>query len=102
MYSGENKDKFPRMATGLDRCAPGYNPGPNKMLTAPSGVVVYPEYLSDILIYFCPSGTDSDQNPDNFINCSTNPNSGWCRNGQLWSNVFGRPELHLYLLDGRE
>jgi len=88
MFAGENKGKFPPNAEANSRCAPNYNPGPNKVLSNPSGPATYPEYLTDLMIYFCPSATDSDQNPDSFINCSANPNGGWCRNGQIWASII--------------
>lgn len=73
MYSGESQEKFPRCANGLNRCPSG---GPNKILDSPWGPAIYPDYLSDMYIYFCPSGTDSDQNADAFLKC---PNGSWCQ-----------------------
>jgi len=85
MYANESKgEKFPRMSTGPERkpCvnadgapAVGNACGPHKMLTAPQGLLVYPEYITDLNIYWCPSGTDSDQKPENFM-C---PSGSWCR-----------------------
>jgi prepilin-type processing-associated H-X9-DG protein len=83
MYANESKgEKFPRMSTGPERL-PCQNAGlgtanacgPHKMLTAPQGALIYPEYISDLMIYFCPSGTDSDQQPERFL-C---PAGGWCQ-----------------------
>ena len=70
------------MATGVERL-PCVNAGdgtqqfcgPHKMLSAPSGQLIYPEYIADLNIYWCPSGVDSHQNPDAFM-C---PSGGWCR-----------------------
>lgn len=86
MYSNESKgEKFPRMATGPERLpcqnvglGVGNSCGPHKMLTAPNGTLVYPEYITDLNIYFCPSGTDSDQQPERFL-C---PAGSWCRSPQ--------------------
>ena len=83
MYSNEAKgEKFPRMATGPERLpcqnvglGVGNACGPHKMLTAPNGALVYPEYVTDLMIYFCPSGTDTDQQPERFL-C---PAGGWCQ-----------------------
>lgn len=83
MFANESKgEKFPRMSTGPERlpCANAGDGtanacGPHKMLTAPQGLLVYPEYISDLNIYWCPSGTDSDQQPERFM-C---PNGSWCR-----------------------
>lgn len=89
MFANESKGNlFPRMATGAERIRQNTGtivyPGPWKMLTAPSGTQVYPEYVSDLMIYFCPSATDNDQEPSSFLDC---PNlginggpkgAGWC------------------------
>lgn len=85
MFANESPgERWPRMATGPERkpCqnadgAPyvGNFCGPYKMLSAPSGGQIYPEYISDLNIYWCPSGTDSHQNPDSFM-C---PKGSWCR-----------------------
>ncbi|MBX3180816.1 MAG: DUF1559 domain-containing protein [Candidatus Hydrogenedentes bacterium] len=85
MYANESQgEKFPRMSTGVERlpCQSAGDPGavgsacgPHKMLSAPQGALVYPEYIADLNIYWCPSGTDSHQNPDSFM-C---PSGGWCR-----------------------
>jgi prepilin-type N-terminal cleavage/methylation domain-containing protein/prepilin-type processing-associated H-X9-DG protein len=84
MYANEAKgEKFPRMATGSERLIP--NPGPNKMLSSPQGLEVYPEYISDLLIYFCPSGTDSDQNPDNHLKI---PGGTWTSGSKVTGNPY--------------
>lgn len=85
MYANESPgEKFPRMSTGVERlpCERADGPpyvgnacGPHKMLSAPQGLLIYPEYIADLNIYWCPSGTDSHQNPDSFM-C---PDGGWCR-----------------------
>ena len=75
-------ERFPRMATGPERlpCQSAGDGtanfcGPYKMLSAPSGGQIYPEYIADLNIYWCPSGTDSHQNPESFM-C---PKGSWCR-----------------------
>lgn len=86
MFANESEgERFPRMSTGPERLpcqnipdppnASGNACGPHKMLSSPQGEQIYPEYISDLLIYFCPSGTDSHQQPENFM-C---PDGGWCR-----------------------
>lgn len=84
MFANEAKgERFPRMATGPERLpclsADGFGTSsictPYKMLSAPSGGQIYPEYIADLNIYWCPSGTDSHQNPEAFM-C---PNGSWCR-----------------------
>jgi prepilin-type N-terminal cleavage/methylation domain-containing protein/prepilin-type processing-associated H-X9-DG protein len=88
MFAGENKGLFPPNSEGMSRCAPGTNPGPNKVLSNPDGPSTYPEYLTDLNIYWCPSATDTDQDSDRFINCSLNPNGGWCRNGVIFASLI--------------
>ncbi len=75
MYAGEAKGKFPRNATGWDR---NPNPGPNKILSSPCGQAIYPEYLSDMNIYFCPSQV-ADNDAASYINC---PGGFWCTGTQ--------------------
>ena len=71
MYANESSgERFPRVALGIDRLP---NPGPNKVLTAPSGIEIYPEYLSDMAIYFCPSQPDNEF--EEFAVC---PGGSWC------------------------
>lgn len=83
MFANESKgEKFPRMALGVDR---NPNPGPNKVLSAPSGIQIYPEYLTDMNVYFCPS--QPDNRPENFINC---PGAFWCSGTQA-GGVYSLP-----------
>tara|TARA_R110001592_G_scaffold15416_1_gene67233 strand:+ start:224 stop:1189 length:966 start_codon:yes stop_codon:yes gene_type:complete len=71
MYANEAEgERLPRMALGIDRLP---TPGPNKVLSAPSGIEIYPEYLTDMNIYFCPS--QPDNRPEDFIEC---PGGSWC------------------------
>jgi len=70
MYSGENKDMFPRIGTEQscdDPAALGW-------VAAPDGPSIYPEYCTDMNIYFCPS--DSTGEPKDFLEC---PNGDWCQ-----------------------
>ncbi len=54
MYSGEARGgSFPP-------CAPFANPNGATLFSAPSGVTVYPEYLSDLDVARCPSDTQGD------------------------------------------
>ena len=75
MYANESEgERFPRLALGTDRLPepiPGSNP--KKALTAPSGIEIYPEYISDMGIYFCPS--QPDNRPEDFMAC---PGGFWC------------------------
>jgi len=90
MYSGEAKDKFPRNATGLDR---NPNPGPPKVLSAPFGTSIYPEYLSDMNIYFCSS--QPDQKAEDYLNC---PGAFWCSGTQA-GGVYSLPANGGYYLN---
>ena len=62
MYSNESPgQKFPRITTEDNYDDPG-NDG---FVAAPYGASFYPEYLSDMHIYFCPSDTTSD--PEDYL-----------------------------------
>lgn len=84
MYGGENRGNFPRCTLGTDR---PYNTatvgGPHKVLSAPSGAAIYPDYLADMHIYFCPS--QPDQDPATYLD---GPNCAWCYNGLLNPRLF--------------
>jgi prepilin-type N-terminal cleavage/methylation domain-containing protein/prepilin-type processing-associated H-X9-DG protein len=68
MYAGEAKGgKFPRLGTEDNYDDPG-NDG---FVANPWGPSIYPEYLSDMHIYFCPSDLTSD--PEEFLG----PNGSW-------------------------
>ena len=92
MYSGENKDMFPRNATGWDRL-PALSTGPNKIMSAPLGPSIYPEYLSDMNIYFCPSSTDGHQDPTRFIDCPAQ----WCSGSQATGDRYNPPTFGDFL-----
>ena len=79
MYSGESKgERFPKGWTE-DEEAGGYvgnPPGTNHgAIAAPSGPSIYPEYLSDMRVYFCPS---MPIRADEFVQC---PGGEWCSDG---------------------
>lgn len=102
MFANESQgEKFPRMSSGPERL-PCQNAGdgignfcgPHKMLSAPQGTLIYPEYISDLNIYWCPSGTDSHQQPENFM-C---PDGSWCRSPEDGSQGWG---LNPTLFDDR-
>jgi prepilin-type processing-associated H-X9-DG protein len=83
MYANESPGNvFPRNATGTER---NPNPGPNKILTSPNGAEIYPEYLSDMHIYFCPS--QPDQKAEDYLNC---PGAFWC-SGTEAGGVYSLP-----------
>jgi len=90
MFAGEQKDKFPRNATGTER---NPNPGPNKILSSPHGPSIYPEYLSDMHIYFCPSQVDN--RAENYIDC---PGAFWC-SGTQEGGVYSLPANGGYWLN---
>ena len=101
MYAGEARgESFPRNATGFDRL-PYLDTGPNKIMSVALGQSIYPEYLSDMNIYFCPSGTDSHQDPSNFIDC---PGGAWCSGspGDPLNPPVGGDSLNAHLFDDRD
>lgn len=72
MYSGESKgSKLPPVGDeGCEDDDPGdWNTG---LVAVPHGPAIYPEYLSDMNVYFCPS---DQQIAEDFIQC---PGGNWC------------------------
>ena len=70
MYANEAKgEKWPRM--GVDNWTGG-----GGLECCPAGDVIYPEYLADMHIYFCPS--DLTSQPEDFLEC---PTGDWCMGG---------------------
>ncbi len=70
MYAGEHKGKFPPGANGAR-----YNdPLRARACAAPQGTAIYPEYLTDLNLFFCPSSTIK---PEQYIDC---PGGSWCIN----------------------
>ncbi len=70
MFAGENKDMFPPIGTEAscdDTTTLGW-------VAAPDGPSIYPEYCTDMNIYFCPS--DATGEPKDFLEC---PNGEWCQ-----------------------
>jgi prepilin-type N-terminal cleavage/methylation domain-containing protein/prepilin-type processing-associated H-X9-DG protein len=72
MYAGEAKGKFPHLGdewSAYDDPDPGNLTG---LVANPHGPAIYPEYLSDMNIYFCPS---DQQEAEDFLEC---PGGSWC------------------------
>ena len=70
MYAGESKgEKFPPIGTegNVDE------PDADGWVACPAGEHIYPEYLSDMNIYFCPSAATT--HADDWIVC---PGGRWC------------------------
>jgi prepilin-type processing-associated H-X9-DG protein len=67
---GQNNVKR-NQAYGMDTDWSGTNLGEGKVVC--DGDAIYPEYLSDLKIYFCPSQVD--EKPSAYLNC---PGGGWC------------------------
>lgn len=88
MYANEAKGGlFPPNDSGADkRPLTPDPPAENDMKEVrycPDGAKIYPEYLADLAIYFCPSGHDV---PADFKDC---PGGAWCiNNGQLWPGAL--------------
>jgi prepilin-type processing-associated H-X9-DG protein len=64
----------------------------NYPAASPSGVALYPDYLTDLSVFFCPSAT---VRPEQFISC---PGGAWCNpaTGKLDPNYFGRATYLYY------
>jgi prepilin-type N-terminal cleavage/methylation domain-containing protein/prepilin-type processing-associated H-X9-DG protein len=94
MFAGEHQGAFPPAMTdwipeeaALD---PSYNKNSPKAL--PDAVLLYPEYLTDVRVLFCPSAT---VDPERLIAC---PGGLWCnpRTGRLDPNYFEDKQGYLY------
>jgi len=90
MYANESRgEKYPRLglqenleATTYRDSSSGNVPSSEWDLDAqniPSGVAIYPEYLTDIKILFCPSDSE---NPDDYVNCNKEPLGIWCEGAE--------------------
>jgi prepilin-type N-terminal cleavage/methylation domain-containing protein/prepilin-type processing-associated H-X9-DG protein len=77
MFAGESKGKFPPVGDeGSLEDDPGdWNTG---LVAIPHGPSIYPEYLSDMNIYFCPS---DQEDPARFLEC---PGGEWCTQAPGW------------------
>ena len=70
MYANEWDGRLPPCATE-DNLS---EPNATGFAANPAGQSIYPEYLSDMNIYFCPSDTTGSQAED-YLEC---PGGGWC------------------------
>jgi prepilin-type N-terminal cleavage/methylation domain-containing protein/prepilin-type processing-associated H-X9-DG protein len=69
MYAGEAKGKFPPLGDESDRDEPT-KVGPRAIV---DGGAVYPEYLTDLNLFFCPSTARGG--PEQYAEC---PQGEWC------------------------
>lgn len=92
MYAGEAPGgKFPPLGDESYSAddVNDWNCGP---VANPHGPAIYPEYLSDMKVYFCPS--DALSEPDEFLKC---PGGEWCdANGQLDPEGFDDRSYNYY------
>jgi len=72
MYANESKGGLYVSQRWCYDCGP---PKYQQMIHMPA---IYPEYLTDLRILFCPSDGDSGSSPELWIEC---PGGGWCGNG---------------------
>ncbi len=85
MYANENKSTlYPPMDGGEDKCPPSDPcPQPDEIRACPDGAMIYPEYLTDMKIYFCPS---QPVTPEDYMEC---PGGSWClNNGGMWPGAL--------------
>jgi len=79
MYANESKgQKLPplRREKGSD-CRPlEFDQAP--MLWTPDGKSIYPEYITDVLLYTCPSDPDASVGPDEEFHCGNDPEKPYC------------------------
>lgn len=90
MFAAENNGRFPRMGLQENIEAKEYRDDPSGSVpwqdwdldaqNIPSGVQLYPNYLTDPSILFCPSDSE---NPDDYLNCGgTPPQGNWCEGAE--------------------
>jgi len=91
MYAQEDKSElYPRWGLQENLEATIYRDDPSGMVPpedwdldaqmVPSGIAIFPEYLADVNILFCPSDTENRQD---FIDCEGNPPRGiWCEGAE--------------------
>ena len=80
MYANEWNGKLPRIGDDVEEDDPtDFDP-----LAIMDGPAVYPEYLTDLKILFCPSSTRG--NPEDYIEC---PGGAWC-NTVPGSVIYGK------------
>ena len=95
MYANESKGSvYPPLDGGEDKePKPSTDPAnsPTELRACPDGAVIYPEYVSDLNIYFCPS---SPLKASDYINC---PGGSFCvNNGQLWPGALSDIGYYYY------
>jgi prepilin-type N-terminal cleavage/methylation domain-containing protein/prepilin-type processing-associated H-X9-DG protein len=97
MYAGEARGKFPPMGDEFNRDDndPADDVGPVAIV---DGGAVYPEYLTDLNLFFCPSTARGG--PEQFIEC---PQGEWCTQnpaspyfGQFDPEEIGDKRSYLY------
>ena len=71
MYANEWNGRFPPMQAGPDTD----DPDGTALRASPRGPAIYPEYLTDLYIYFCPSNANTWGTADDNIVC---PGGRWC------------------------
>ena len=88
MYANESKGAvFPPNDTGADKSPPPWTPTQGdlqEVRACPDGALIYPEYLTDLKIYYCPS---NNRDPEDDINC---PGGFFCQGpgGTLWAGAL--------------
>ena len=86
-YTNENKGLYPPVGVNWNKCDEGYPAykgcHAEDIWSTPSGPHVYPEYCTDVGIYFCPSNGVSGRGEEDLL-----------QNG-LWLNL-GKPDPHQF------
>ncbi len=71
MYANEWEGRLPQLQCGPDTD----NPTGTALRATPRGPAVYPEYLTDLYIHFCPSNANTWADAEGNIEC---PGGRWC------------------------
>lgn len=104
MYAIEARGQFPppalnssrQLDLGLPGCQNFTGVTAGDIWAIPMGHLIYPNYISDIAIYFCPSDGDTDM--DAFIQC---PGGNWCQDSVCGSNNRVGTGLNPFKFDDR-
>lgn len=95
MYADENKGSYPPLGVNWKPCD-NYYPAytgckAQDIWSVPSGVTIYPEYLTDVDLYFCPSA-----NEDPPFTLTGLPFGRWRSNGSLDPHLFSDQAHYAY------
>jgi prepilin-type N-terminal cleavage/methylation domain-containing protein/prepilin-type processing-associated H-X9-DG protein len=79
MYASESAgQKFPPIRRRKESDCRFLDVEQTPFLWTPAGEAIYPEYVSDVNLYVCPSDPDGSNGPDDEFRCNSNSSSSYC------------------------